>query len=526
MTTLRPELDMHLTTLAQRYGDRPAVVVTDSDEALSFAELDRRSRHIAGLFRSLGLRAGDHVAFLLRNQIEVFPLVCAAQRAGLLYTPVNWHLAAEEMAYIVDNCEAAVLVLDAQFEDFVAEFADRTPTVKHRFVVGTATRFESLDTALAAVADDVPSDEVEGYPMFYSSGTTGRPKGILPNSSGAPFGTGLPIEHRMRDVFGFGPDSVFLSTGPLYHAMPLAWSLGTIRNGGTSIVMTRFDAEGALRAIEQYRVTHAQFVPTMFVRMLKLPEQVRADADVSSVRSVIHSAAPCPIDVKEAMIEWFGPRLVEFYGGSEANGFFMIDSAEWLAHRGSVGRALIGEPHVLGPDGEELPPGEVGDIWMSGTRPFSYHNDPDKTASVFNSRGWSTLGDLGHLDEDGYLYLSARRTDLILSGGVNIYPQEIEDALVLHPEVQDVAVIGVPDPEMGQRVHAVVTPADWSRSGPELADEMIAFARGRIAHYKAPTSISFEEVPRLPSGKILKRELMKRYAAGVTAVAYGPAADG
>jgi len=266
-----------------------------------------------------------------------------------------------------------------------------------------------------------------------------------------------------------------------------------------------------LSAIERYRVTHSQFVPTMFVRMLKLPDETRARYDVSGLRVVIHAAAPCPVEVKERMIDWFGPKILEFYGATEGNGFFMITTPEWLEHRGSVGRPTLGELHICDDNGRELGPGEVGTIWMSGTAKFEYHGDAGKTSGAYNDRGWSTLGDLGHVDEDGYLYLSARRIDLILSGGVNIYPQEIEDALTMHPAVLDVAVIGLPDEEMGQRVHAVVSPADGVVADEALAAELIGYARERLAHFKAPRTVEFGEVPRLPSGKILKRALLARY---------------
>ncbi|MFF3567535.1 AMP-binding protein [Nocardia jiangxiensis] len=348
--------------------------------------------------------------------------------------------------------------------------------------------------------------------MFYSSGTTGRPKGILPELSGAPFGAGLAIDHRMAAALGFGRDTVYLSPGPLYHAAPLAWTLGTIRNGGTAVVMEKFDAEHALCLIDRHRITHGQFVPTMFVRMLKLPEPVRRGCDVSGLRTVIHSAAPCPVEVKEQMIDWFGPVLTEFYGGTEGTGFCMIDTPDWLAHRGSVGRPIRGAVHICDDEGTELGPDRIGTVWFSDAGSFSYHRDAAKTAAAHNDRGWNTFGDLGHVDAEGYLYLSGRRTDLILSGGVNIYPQEIEDALALHPAVEDVAVIGIPDPEFGQQVHAVVQPADPDAAGPGTAEELIAYCRANLGHYKCPKSVSFEPVPRLPSGKILRRELLKRYA--------------
>lgn len=504
---------MNLTDLAATYEARPAIVMADSGATLSYRELDDASNRIAHLFRQRGLQAGDHIAILMENCLDVFPVVWAAQRAGLLYTPVNWHLADDEAAYVVANCGARLLVHSEQLDRLAAVVAAETPAVEGRLTVGQTS--PSGAERLADAVDDLPDspvdDEIEGYYMFYSSGTTGRPKGILPALTGAPFGTGLNIDTTMRDAFGFGADTVYLSPGPLYHAAPLGWSMGTVRNGGTAIIMERFDAELALAAIDAHRVTHAQFVPTMFVRMLKLPDDTRARYDVSSLRIVVHAAAPCPIEVKERMIEWFGPKILEFYAGSEGNGFFMITTPEWLDHRGSVGRPTLGEVHICDDDGVELEQGEVGTIWMSGTAKFEYHGDADKTDGAYNDKGWSTLGDLGHVDEDGYLYLSARRTDLILSGGVNIYPQEIEDALTMHPSVLDVAVIGLPDEEMGQRVHAVVTPADGVDADEALAAELITHARDKLAHFKAPRTIEFGEVPRLPSGKILKRALLARY---------------
>ncbi len=510
---------MNLTDLAATYESKPAIVMAGSGARLSYRELEAASNRIAHLFRQRGLRAGDHIAILMENCLDMFPVAWAAQRAGLLYTPVNWHLADDEAAYVVENCGARLLVHSEQLDRLASVITSGNPTIEARLTMGPASPSgaERLADAIAALPETPIGDEVEGYYMFYSSGTIGRPKGILPALTGAPFGTGLNIDSTMHNAFGFGPDTVYLSPGPLYHASPLGWSMGTVRNGGTAIVMERFDAEGTLSAIDRYRVTHAQFVPTMFVRMLKLPEETRARYDVSSLHVVVHAAAPCPVEVKERMIEWLGPKILEFYAGSEGNGFFMITTPEWLAHRGSVGKPTLGEVHICDDNGNELAPGEVGTIWMSGTPKFAYHGDAGKTSGAYNDKGWSTLGDLGHVDEDGYLYLSARRTDLILSGGVNIYPQEIEDALTMHPAVLDVAVIGLLDDEMGQRVHAVVTPADGIAADEALAAELIEYSRERLAHFKAPGTVEFGEVPRLPSGKILKRALLSRYeATGIT----------
>jgi acyl-CoA synthetase (AMP-forming)/AMP-acid ligase II len=501
---------MDLASLAAQHEDKPAVIMAGGGERLSYRELDEQSNRIAHLFRAQGLVEGDHIAILMENRIDVVPVVFAAQRAGLLYTPVNWHLSPDEAAYIVSNCGAKVLVHSTTLGDLADAALARPNTVESVFVVGGSGGDDDLLVAASRHPSTPIPDSVEGAYMLYSSGTTGQPKGIVPTLTGTPFGTGLAIDHTMRDAFGFGSDTVYLSPGPLYHAAPLGWTMGTIRNGGTALVLERFDAEAALAAIDTYGVTHAQFVPTMFVRMLKLPEEVRASYDVSSLKVVVHAAAPCPVEVKNQMIDWFGPVIVEFYSGSEATGFFMIDTADWLTHPGSVGKAVLGVPHICDDEGRDLPAGEVGTVWFSDVTRFEYHGEPEKTAAAFNSKGWNTLGDLGYLDEDGYLYLSARRTDLIISGGVNIYPQEIEDALIMHPDIADAAVFGVSDDEMGQRVFAVIEPAVGA-GGADLEAELVAYLRERIARYKVPRGFAFDVIPRLPSGKILRRTLMAKY---------------
>lgn len=503
---------MDLTALAHELGDKPAYVHADSGRSLSFRELEAQSNRIAHLFVRLGLRRGDHVAILMENILDVFPVYWAAQRSGLYYTPVNWHLTAAEAAYIVDNCGAEVLISSASLEHIAAEAAETASGLQQRFVVdGEVDGVQTLKAAVTGLPTTPVEDQSEGYYMFYSSGTTGRPKGILPAMPDVPFGTGLTLDHQLP-AFGFSRDAVYLNTGPLYHAAPVGWSMGTVRNGATAIITSRFDAELTLRVIEEHRVTHAQFVPTMFVRMLKLPEETRLSYDLSSLLVAVHAAAPCPVPVKEAMIDWLGPKLIEYYAGSESNCFFVISTPEWLTHKGSVGKAVIGTAHVCDPEGLELPIGEVGQLWFEGPG-FNYHKDPDKTAQAHDERGWSTLGDLGWLDEDGYLYLADRRTDLIISGGVNIYPREIEDALTMHPAVKDIAVIGVPDDEMGQRVHAVVQAADDVPPGADLAAELARDAATRIATFKLPRTFAFvEDFPRLPSGKLLRRQLVADYS--------------
>jgi long-chain acyl-CoA synthetase len=483
--------------LAAQPADKIAVVVPGVGEPLTYGQLDERSRQLARLLFDRGIRPGDHVAILLENRPELLVVAWAAQRSGLYYTPVNWHLAADEARYVITDCGAKVLFTSATLEPLAEG------TAADRVLV------EDLPELLHG-ADPTPLErEREGYYMFYSSGTTGRPKGIKPPLQDVPFGTGSALDQLVRTIYGIGPDTTYLSTGPLYHAAPLGWSLSTMRHGGTVVTMERFDAEECLRLIERHRVTHAQFVPTMFVRMLKLTQRTRARYDVSSLRAVVHAAAPCPIAVKEQMIDWFGPIVHEYYAGSEGNCFFAIDSPTWLTRKGSVGQSAMGAVHILDEAGRDVAVGEVGTIWFEGTTQFAYHNDPAKTAGAYNDRGWSTLGDVGHLDADGFLYLSDRRSDLILTGGVNVYPAEVEAVLVQHPEVTDVAVIGVPDEEMGQRVKAVVQREPGS---PVTEQELLAWTRDRLAHFKCPREIAFDDhLPRLPSGKILRREVRQRH---------------
>ncbi len=504
---------MHLSARAASSPDQPAAVLGSTGEVLSYRELEDRSRRLARLLQDRGLAPADHISVLLPNTLRYFEVCWAARRIGLYLTPVNWHLTPDEAGYIVDDSGSRALVASGALRDLATAVAERAPGLESRLAVdGAIAGFEDLDSALGSARDDPPDGQVEGRCMFYSSGTTGRPKGILRPLSGRPFGAGTSLEPLLHGRYGFQPDSVYLCPAPLYHAAPLGWSLGTHHLGGTVILMERFDPLEALALIERYRVTHVQFVPTMFIRMLKLPEEDRSRFDLSSLQVVVHAAAACPAEVKEQMIAWWGPIIEEYYAGSEGNGICTIDSADWLGHRGSVGRPEVGAVHILDDDGLEQPPGEVGTIWFEGTASFEYHNDPVKTAAAFNERGWSTLGDIGYVDGEGYVYLTDRRTNLIISGGVNIYPQEVENVLAVHPKVADVAVIGVPHPEMGQEVKAVVQPMERAEVGPELERELIDYCRSRLAHFKCPRSVDFDlELPRLPSGKLFKRRLRDRY---------------
>ena len=501
---------------AREIPTKPAYVM-GSGEVVTYAELDARSNRCAQLFRSLGLRPGASIALFMDNRPEYFEAAWGAQRSGLYWTPVSQHLLPDEVAYIVGDCAAEVVVTSKALAHTASALQGRIPGVKHRFMIGgTVPGYESYEDAVASQPATPIADELEGQDMLYSSGTTGRPKGIKNPLPERKIGTPPPLLQALAaGMFGCSRDTVYLSTAPLYHAAPLRFTMMMMRLGATSIVMEHFDPREALALIEKHRVTLSQWVPTMFIRMLKLPESERLAFDVSSQKVALHAAAPCPIEVKEEMIRWWGPILIEYYGATEGHGSTQIDSKEWLAHKGSVGRALACTIHVLDDDGRELPAGEVGTVWFEGGSRFEYHNDPGKTAGARNEKGWSTVGDMGYVDAEGYLYLTDRKANMIISGGVNIYPQEAENVLVLHPDVADVAVFGVPDEEFGEQVKAVVQPIDLSRAGPQLEAELIAWCRARLSHVKCPKTIDFEsELPRTDAGKLYKRRLRERYWQG------------
>jgi long-chain acyl-CoA synthetase len=497
--------------------DHPAYVMAGSGRVVSYRELDDRSNQLAQLFYDAGLRFGDHIAVLMENRAEYFEPCWAAQRSGLIFTCVNYHFNAEEVAYILDDCDAQVLVVSDTMREVAAELVDKMPGVKVRLAVGgPIDGYEPYEDALARYPASPLAEELEGVRMLYSSGTTGRPKGVKYKIERRLISEATaPEMGMMTTVWRMDENAVYLSPAPMYHSAPLFYCMSTMRLGGTAIVMENFDPEFALQCIEKYKVTHAQFVPTMFVRMLKLPESVRTKYDLSSLEVAIHAAAPCSVETKRKMIEWWGPIIDEYYSATEGMGATFINSADWLAHPGSVGRSMLGPIHILDEEGGEQPPGRVGTVWFEppANRPgFEYHKDQVKTRDSFNTRGWSTVGDMGYLDEDGYLYLTDRRTFMIVSGGVNIYPQEAENVLIDHPKVYDCAVFGIPDPEMGERVHGVVQPVSWDEAGPELEKELLAFCREHLAHYKCPKAIDFDrELPREQTGKLYKRLLRDRY---------------
>ena len=506
----------HPSHHARTNPDKIAYRMAGSGQTITYRELDARSNQGAQLFRALGLGSGDHIALLMENRLELMVLCWAAQRSGLYYTPISRYLTQHEIDYIVSDCGARLVVTSPSCAEVIAPIATGATgaTGARFFVVGEPRPgFHSWDDAVAAQPTTPIADQVAGYDMLYSSGTTGRPKGITRESKHEPID--LPnafLKYLCADLCGMSADSMYLSPAPLYHAAPLRFNMMLAMLGGTSVIMESFDAEGFLRLVDEHKITQAQLVPTMFVRMLKLPDEVRLRHDVSSLKGAIHAAAPCPVDVKARMIDWWGPILIEYYAGSEGNGVTVSTSQQWLAHRGTVGRAAIGSIKIVDDDDREVPVGQIGTVYFAGGPEFSYHNDPEKTKRAHNARGWSTLGDVGYLDADGYLYLTDRKSYMIISGGVNIYPQETEDVLITHPEIADVAVFGVPNEEMGEEVKAVVQPRDMSRAGKALEAELIAFCRERLSPLKCPRSIDFEpELPRTPTGKLVKRHLRDRY---------------
>ncbi|MBO9707681.1 MAG: acyl-CoA synthetase [Caulobacter sp.] len=503
---------MHPFVHAQTQPDKPAYVMAGSGETVTYKQLDERSNQGAQLFRSLGLETGDVIALLMDNTARYFEITWAAQRAGLYYTCISTKLTPAEVEYIVKDCGAKAFIASPALDPVSEPLAALIPGVKLFRTGGARGPYEDFETARAAMPITPIADETAGSDMLYSSGTTGRPKGVKPALTGGPIDAPNALQMMAQGLFGFDGDSVYISPAPLYHAAPLRWCMSVHKLGGTVLVMEKFDPEAALALIEKHRATCGQFVPTHFVRMLKLPEKVRAKYDVSSMRSAVHAAAPCPVPVKEQMIAWWGPVIFEYYAGTEGNGFCWINSENWLAHKGSVGQAVLGELRICDEDGNEVPPRTEGAVYFANGPAVNYHNAPEKTAESYNQHGWTTLGDVGWADEDGYLYLTDRKSFMIISGGVNIYPQEIENLLITHPKVADAAVVGAPHEEMGEEVVAVIQPLDGSHDQASLAEELMAFARANLSHVKSPRRIDFmTELPRHPTGKLYKRLIRDAY---------------
>ncbi|HZA11272.1 fatty-acid--CoA ligase FadD4 [Mycobacterium sp.] len=500
---------------------RPAIILHPSGTQLSYSELEARANRLAHQFRRAGLREGDTVAVLMENNEHLHAVMWAARRAGLYYAVTNTHLTPAEVGYIVDDSGAKAIIGSRATRKVCEDLAEHLPNglPQLRMIADDdgadlADGWQRYPDCVSDLPDTPIADEFEGDLLQYSSGTTGRPKGIrralthLPPSE-TPNGLA-----PLLMALGMTPDAVYLSPAPLYHTAPCLWTMSALAMGATVVVMEKFDAERALEAIQHHRVTHGQFVPAMFVRMLKLPESVRTSFDVSSLKRVVHAAAPCPVQIKKQMIDWWGPVVDEYYSSSEGAGITYITAEDWLQHPGSVGKPLLGVPHILDETGRNVPPGQPGQIYFDmGDVSWEYLNDAEKTAASREKHGWVTVGDIGHLDEHGYLYLTDRRHHMIISGGVNIYPQEAENMLVTHPKVLDAAVFGIPDDEMGQSAKGVVQTVDPADATEEFADELLLWLRERLARYKCPRSISFEaQLPRTDTGKLYKQELVQKYS--------------
>ena len=504
---------LHPFVHALRQPDKPAIVMAGGGRVITYRELDEISNRVAHLLRARGAQIGDSIAICLENHPLYLPLAWGAQRAGLFFVTMSPKLTAPEIAYIATDSGAKLLFGFQGIGENLDKVAELAPAPQQlRFDAKGAL---DLDAALAHMPTTPIPDERAGTEMLYSSGTTGKPKGI---TTGLPPDPTLDSKHWISDMladhFGGRADSVYLSPAPLYHSAPIRWNMAFQRLGATCVIMEKFDPEEALALIEKHRITDSQWVPTHFVRMLHLPEATRAKYDLSSHRFAVHAAAPCPVGVKQQMIAWWGPILLEYYGATEGIGFTRVDSEDWLKHPGTVGRSVIGTIHICDANDDELPPRREGQVYFESQRTFSYHNDPDKTRAAFNKHGWSSVGDIGWVDEQGYLYLTDRKSFMIISGGVNIYPQEIENLLIMHPKVRDVAVIGAQDAEMGERVVAVVQPKDMADAGPALAKALAEWLGPQLSRIKMPRQIDFRaELPRELTGKLFKRKLRDEYWA-------------
>ena len=503
----------HHSTYAESKPDTVAYVMAKTGEEITWKEFDQRINRLARYFKDIGLKPKDHIALCMENNTRYFEVTSAAGDAGLIITCISTHLKLSEMEYIINNCEAKVYITSGEKKELATELIGLMPNVTHRLMIdGIVDGYDSYEDTVARYPADPIELGMAGRAMLYSSGTTGLPKGVLSTVEDRPVGEMSPSGEVMLTLYQMNEDTVYLSPAPLYHSAPLTFCSMTLAVGGKVIVMEKFNAEESIALIEKYRATHSQWVPTMFIRMLKLPEYIRSKYDVSSMKLAVHAAAPCPIEVKEQMIDWWGPVFLEYYGGTEGSTMIMITSQEWLEHKGSVGKCYIGKIHIMDEEENELPEGEAGLIFIEDGNTFEYHKEPEKTAQSRTSKGWSTMGDIGYVDEDGYLYLTDRQSNMIISGGVNIYPQETENLLTMHPKVMDVAVIGVPNPDFGEEVKAVVQLMDMKEAGPELENELIEYCKNNLSHIKCPKTIDFvTELPRTPTGKLVKRLLKDKY---------------
>lgn len=504
---------MHPYHWASVTPDKPAIIMACSGETLTYRELNDASNRVAHLLRRCGLTRGDVIALLMQNNLHFMEICWGAQRSGVYFTPVSWRSKLDELVYILRNSGARILFASEQYAALAREAA-KASGLEHLFILDKSRGDpDSYHKAVAMQPGSPIADESPGREMLYSSGTTGKPKGVKNALPESDLTTIQPAMAWLTKRYGFDENTINLTPAPLYHAGPLRYSLCIGHTGGTNIIMEKFDAELALKLIEQHRVTHAEMVPTMFVRLTKLPAAVRTNYDLSSLKIMVHGTGPCAREVKKAMIDWLGPILEEQYGGTEGNGLCAIDSLEWLERPGSVGRAVIGKIHIITAEGNELPSGQEGLVYFEGGPRFEYHGDPEKTSGAYSPEGWSTLGDIGYVDGEGYLFLTDRQSDMIISGGMNIYPREVENVLINHPAVMDVAVFGIPHAEFGEQVKAVVQPVDMAMASPEFERELLEYCRERISSIKCPRSIDFSDsLPRHETGKIYKRLLKDQYS--------------
>jgi len=515
--------DMFPGDHATSHPDKPAYIMASTGKVVTYKELDDAANRLSNLLRAAGLEVGDHIAICMENHERYMELIWGCHYAGLIYTACSSRLTSDELTYIINDCGAKAFITSKYKADQAAEIAGDIPGAALRLMLdGTIPGYESYESAVSAQPATRLPELIGGMDMLYSSGTTGKPKGVLGTFQRSELGQPNGVAALSSMLFGITDQSIYLSPAPLYHAAPLRFNLAVHFIGGTTVIMEHFDAEEYLKLIERHKVTHSQLVPTMFVRMLKLPADVRKRYDTSSLQCAIHAAAPCPVEVKRQMIEWWGPVIHEYYAGTEGNGFVYCNSDMWLANPGTVGKAIQGVVHICDENGEEVPSGESGTVFFESGTVFEYHNDPEKTKGSRDpkGRGWSTLGDVGYLNKDGFLFLTDRKAFMIISGGVNIYPQESENVLINHPKVVDVAVFGVPNDEFGEEVKAVVQPVAMPANDVEaktLERELIAYCRSQLADLKCPRSIDFRpDLPRHPTGKLYKRLLKDEYwkAAG------------
>jgi len=494
---------------AQEFPEKQAVINSTTGESISYRELESKSAQLAHFFRSKGIERGDHVTLFIKNDIKYFEIAWAAMRSGIYLTPANSWLKPTELSYIIKNSEAKLLIVDKALEEVCNKLVVENDPIKLSFN-GSLESFDSYEEIVYSYPTDAPDNNPKGTFMFYSSGTTGQPKGIK-----------WPLldeqihedhEHYLfhKELWFYDQETVAIVTSPLYHAAPAHMALTAHAFGGTVVMMPKFDAEDALRVIQEYKVTHGQWVPTQFMRMHKLPKEVKDSYDVSSQKVITHAAAPCPVDLKEEMIDWWGNIFFEYYSGSEGVGMTHAEPSDWKKYPGTVGKALMGIIHICDKDGVELPAGEIGKIYFESEHEFDYHKDPEKREKSrhFDHSSWSSFGDIGYVNEEGYLFLTDRESFMIISGGVNIYPQEVENLLSMHDEIEDVAVIGIPDEDMGESVKAFIKLSDKALERLDNEAFFIEYTRKNLAHYKCPSTIEFvEELPRSDSGKLVKRYL-------------------